>query len=320
MKHLMSFLVTLLVMVFPAFAQDYPLRIEHKFGTTIIETPPTRIASVDFNGADNLLALGVQPVAIRYWYGDSENGLWPWAQPLLSSTPEVLRGDLNFEQVAASEPDVILALWSGITREEYDQLSKIAPVVAVPDGVGDYALPWDQLALIAGEATGKSIEAEKLVAELRADIAAMAARNPEWQGMTAAVAYYWNDTPGVYAGNDIRPLLLSNLGFRTPDDITQAMPSGEFALTFSEEELDIIDADVLIWITDGSADQRNKIEGLALRPVLTAFREGREVFTDDILTSAFSHGSLLSLPFVLEQLEPRINAAIDGDLAIGVPE
>ncbi len=320
MKHLRLVLATLVITVSPAFAQQYPLTIEHKFGTTIIEAAPTRVASVDYNGADNLLALGIQPVAIRYWYGDAENGLWPWAQSLLLSNPEVLRGDLNFEQIATSEPDVILAIWSGITPDEYDQLSKIAPVVAVPKGVGDYALSWDQLALIAGEATGKLEEAELLVADLRADIAAMAARNPEWQGLTAAVAYYWNDTLGVYAGNDIRPLLLSNLGFRVPDQVTDATPSGEFALTFSEEELDIIDADVLIWVTDGSQSQRNKIEGLALRPALTAFQEGREVFTDNVLTAAFSHGSLLSLPFALEQLEPRINAAIDRDTATEVPE
>ncbi len=320
MNTLIPQLVMLVAIATPTFTQEYPLTIEHKFGTTIIEAAPDRVASVDYNGADNLLAMGIQPVAIRYWYGDSDNGLWPWAEPLLSSDPQILRGDLNFEQVAASEPDVILAIWSGITASEYEQLSKIAPVVAVPDGVGDYALPWDELALIAGAAAGKLDEAKALVEDLRTDMAAMAARNPDWQGKTASVAYYWNDAPGVYAGDDIRPLVLSNLGLRTPDAVNAATSDGEFALTFSEEGLEIVDADVLIWVTDGSQEQRDKIESLALRPALAAFQEGREVFTDDILTSAFSHGSLLSLPFALEQLEPKISAAIDGDPATQVSE
>ncbi|MDX8354783.1 ABC transporter substrate-binding protein [Cognatiyoonia sp. IB215182] len=317
-----SLLVTILTLLWTslALAQDFPLTIAHKFGTTVIPEPPQRIASVDYNGADNLLALGIQPVAIRYWYGDYDQAVWPWAQPLLTTQPQVLGRRLNFEDVAASEPDVILALWSGITEEEYEQLSKIAPVVAVPEGVGDYALPWDQLALIAGEATGRRDTAQTLVTALQAEMSAIAARNPDWQGKTAAVAYYWRDAPGVYAGDDIRPLLLSNLGFETPKAVEEAVGDTEFAVTFSEEELEIIDADLLIWITDGSRGQLNRIEGLALRPALTAYQEGREVFTDDLLTGAFSHASLLSIPFVLETLEPRIAAAIDGDPTTQVSE
>jgi iron complex transport system substrate-binding protein len=46
---------------------------------------------------------------------------------------------------------------------------------------------------------------------------------------------------------------------------------------------------------------------------LSAVAEGREIFADDLLVGAFSHGSLLSLPYALERLEPMITAAIDGD-------
>lgn len=108
------------------------MTITHKFGTTVITAPPARIASVDYAGADDLLALGIQPVAIRYWYGDYDVAVWPWAAPLLTGTPAILRRDLNFEQIAATEPDLIIALWSGIDQNEYAQLSQIAPVFAVP--------------------------------------------------------------------------------------------------------------------------------------------------------------------------------------------
>ncbi|MDX8350423.1 iron-siderophore ABC transporter substrate-binding protein [Cognatiyoonia sp. IB215446] len=312
--------ITAVLICGAALAQEFPLTITHKFGTTTIEEVPKRVASVDYNGADNLLALGIQPVAVRYWYGDFPDAVWPWAADRLTSSPEILRGDLNFEQVAASEPDVIIALWSGITAYEYDQLSKIAPVIAVPEGVGDYALTWDQLALIAGESTGRRDIAEALVADLQNRMADMAARNPDWQGKTAVVAYHWRRSPGVYAGDDIRPLILSNLGFRTPEAVNEIMDDGEFAITISEEELPIIDADLLIWVTDGSQGQRNRIERMALRPSLSAYAEGREVFTDGILTGAFSHGSLLSLPYVLDALEPKIAAAVDGDPTTIVPE
>ena len=45
---------------------------------------------------------------------------------------------IDFEAVADTEPDVILAGYSGLTQEDYDTLSEIAPVVAYPEApVGD---------------------------------------------------------------------------------------------------------------------------------------------------------------------------------------
>jgi iron complex transport system substrate-binding protein len=86
-----------MTVILASFAHTFPLSIEHKFGTTVIEQQPVRVASVDYNGVDNLLALGIQPVAIRYWYGEDEMGVWSWAKPKLTKTPEVLKGDLNYE-------------------------------------------------------------------------------------------------------------------------------------------------------------------------------------------------------------------------------
>lgn len=319
MKHI-STCAAALLMAAPALAQDYPLTIAHKFGSTTIEEKPTRVASLDFNGADNLLAFGVQPVTVRHWYGDFEQSIWPWASELLTSQPEILKGALNYEQIAAAEPDVIIAIWSGISDADYQALSRIAPVVAVPEGVGDYALPWDDLALLAGRAAGVEDQATEQVAHLREQMADMAARHPDWAGKTASVAYFWDGTPGAYTAQDLRPQLLSALGFTTPDAITNAAKDGAFALSFSEEELEMIDADVLIWITDGSADQRAKIDQLALRPALRAHQQGREILTDTLLTGALSHASLLSLPYALNRLEPMIEAAIDGTPETAIPD
>lgn len=40
---------------------------------------------------------------------------------------------IEFEAVAATNPDVILAAFSGLSQEDYDLLSEIAPVVAYPE-------------------------------------------------------------------------------------------------------------------------------------------------------------------------------------------
>lgn len=305
------FLASTALMATPALAQDYPVTFEHKFGSTTIEEAPERVASLDYAGADDLLALGVQPVVIRHWYGDYPRSVWPWAQPLLEGTPTILRGQIDFEAVAAADPDVIVALWSGITAEEYERLSLIAPVVAVPEGVGDYSMPWDDRALRTGRAVGREDEAEEQIASIRAEMEAIADAHPDWSGKNAAVAYVWNDGPGAYSSEDVRPQLLSGLGFETPQALDDLAVGGGFTVDLSPEDLSPIDTDLLIWLpVDGDVSH---IRELPARRFLEAAQEGREVFLGDELAGALSHASLLSIPYALDRLVPKFEAALDGD-------
>jgi iron complex transport system substrate-binding protein len=90
-----------------------------------------------------------------------------------------------------------------------------------------------------------------------------------------------------------------------------------FAMTMSGEDLSALDADVLIWFAE-RADIAS-VRDLALRTGLRAHVEGREIHADEMLASAFSHASLLSLPYVLDTLVPMIELAADGDPATVVP-
>lgn len=307
-----SFLLAFLVAsLFSGALADYPLTIDHKFGTTLIENRPERVVTLDYNGADNLLALGVQPVAIRYWYGDYPKTVWPWAESLVEGDPEVLKGELNFEQIAATNPDVIIAVWSGISAEDYGRLSLIAPVVAVPEGMGDYAMPWDQQALTVGRVLGQEAEARSRVDQIKQQLSLAAQNNPDWQGKTIAVAAAWEGTVGAYTSQDIRPLLLGELGFVTPEEIDNRIEGNDFWVTFSLEDLRPLDTDVLVWISaDGQYDW---IQSLVARPFLDVVKEGREVFLGVEMTGAFSHATLLSLPYAIERLVPALEAALDGD-------
>lgn len=297
----------------PVIAQEFPLTIEHKFGTTIIPEKPERVASVDSAGSDNLLALGIQPVAIENWYGGYESGVWPWAQPLLEGNPVILdRSELNFELIASSEPDVIISLWNSLTPEEYRKLSLIAPVVSMPEGVGDFELPWDERALIAGRAIGREAEAEKQVNAIRNRITAIAAAHPEWEGKTSAVAVATSSgIIGAYTSADSRPQLMEQLGFITNPRIDELVGENAYFVKFSPEDISPLEADLLMWIS--GAGDFSPLEKLLSRPFLKANKEGREVLFGKQITGAFAHGSLLSLPHALDHLVPAIEAALDGD-------
>ncbi|MEI4262643.1 ABC transporter substrate-binding protein [Roseovarius sp. D0-M9] len=301
-----------------AAADDFPMTISHKFGETVIEAQPQRVATVDFAGADDLLALGVQPVAIRHWYGDQEGALWPWVTPKLASSPEILRGEINYEQIARADPDVILALWSGITAGDYEQLSRIAPVVATPAGMGDFELPWDRRSRIAGRAIGREAEADAQIAAINARLEVIASEHPAWDGKTASVAYAMNGSPGAYTARDIRVQLLAQMGFVQPPALIAAKgQDASFALTLSEEALNVLDADVILWMS--ATGDFSAIDALLTRRFLSAASQGREVLAGEVMTGALSHASLLSLPFALDALVPAIEAALAGEGPVALP-
>src|ERR1700742_5347080 len=81
--------------------------ISHIFGETIIKEPPKRGVSAGFTEQDDLLALGVVPVAVTNWFGDQPFGVWPWAQPKLGNAkPVVLNLDngIQVQKIAGLKP------------------------------------------------------------------------------------------------------------------------------------------------------------------------------------------------------------------------
>lgn len=298
-----------------ALAQDLPVTLTHMFGETTVPRQPERVVSLGFAGVDNILALGVKPVAVREWYGDYPYAVWPWAQAALGDAqPAVLKGDLNIEQIAALHPDLILASGSGIAREQYELLSQIAPTVASEAQYGDYGTPWQVDVRTDAEALGKSAEAEAQIRAIEDRFASIRTAHPDWQDKTAVVAFYFNDAPGGYRSVDLRARLLASLGLKTPEALDKFGAPTDFFVTISGEDLSPLDADVVIWF-----DEFMDPDQIKLRPTTRAFKEGREIFVDNLISGAFSFSSLLSINYTLDKLVPLIELAIDGDPQTVVP-
>ena len=178
----------------------FPVTIEHAFGETTIEAEPTRVATWGWGSEDNAIALGVVPVAMPFHaYGGDENGVLPWVAEALeeqgAQLPTVLSDSAEppYEEIAEAAPDVILAGYSGLTEEQYELLSEIAPVVAYPDE--PWATDWRELVELTGTALGKTEEASDLLADIDRTIAEKAAAHPEFEGKTIALA---SDSAGVF--------------------------------------------------------------------------------------------------------------------------
>jgi iron complex transport system substrate-binding protein len=301
-------------------ASAFPVTIEHKFGSTTIPESPERIVLVGLVEQDALLALGVVPVATREWYGERPGAVFAWAQDKLGAAPVpvVLSSvELNFEQIAALKPDLIVGLYSGLTSEEYDTLTQIAPTVAQPAEYVDYGIPWQELTLKMGLIVGKAAEAEALIAGVEAKFASIRVGHPEFDGASGAVASTWGfpDSYYAYHSQDPRNRLLTSLGFVIPPEIDE-LAEDTFGASISRERLDIVNVDALVWVTI-SADEVATTPNDALYKQLTVALEGRDIFLTEAVTlyDALNFNTVLSLPYVLDHLVPLLAAAVDGDPA-----
>lgn len=301
----------------------FPVTTQHKFGQTEIPAQPNRVVTIGFSEQDPVLTLGVKPVAVRDWFGDQPNAVWPWAQDELGdATPEVLRmpyGELDFETIAALRPDLIVATHSGITAEEYEKLSLIAPTLAQPDDYPDFGVPWQVQTLLIGQALGLEELAWERVDQVEAAIAAARDAHPEFEGATIAWASPAGDGQYWAVGPNTPPLrFLTALGFRMTDQLAEVVGALDSA-AISAEQMHLLDADVLIFHV-GSEAERASLKGDPMFQRLDAAVSGRIVWfvgDDDPVYGALSFSTVLSLPYAVEHLVPQLAAALDAGPAAG---
>src|SRR5215207_5075072 len=169
-------------------AGAFPVTIEHTFGSTTIEQQPERVVVLGWGAQDTVYALGLAPVGMpSYPYGGGDDGVLPWNDEYYDPEVTTLLDTADgppLEQIAALRPDVILAPYEGFDEGVYDDLSGIAPTVAYPGE--PWTTPWREQTTMIGEALGKADEAEQLVADTEAQVAAVAAEHPEFQGLDFA--------------------------------------------------------------------------------------------------------------------------------------
>lgn len=298
-----------------AATDAFPVTIEHAFGETTVEADPQRVVTWGWGSTDAALALGEVPVAIPLaGYGGNEDGVLPWVAEELeeqgADTPVLLpdTDGIPFEQIAAADPDVILAVYSGITAEEYETLSAIAPTVAYPDQA--WSTPWRDVVRTVGTALGDPEGAEQVVADADAAVAEAARAHPELAGTTVAAVWDTADAFYVYEEADPRVEFLTDLGMEVAPSVSE-LSTGEstFYYTLSPELVGGLTSDVLL----SYADTPEQAEQFLTRPYTASLPQVRDgavasvVGTD--VVAAVSPPTALSLPWGLDAYVEELSAA-----------
>jgi iron complex transport system substrate-binding protein len=307
----------------PTAADAFPVTLDHKYGSTTIEAEPKRVVVVGLTEQDALLALGVVPVATTEWFGKQPGAIWPWAREALGSAaaPTVLSNvdGIQTEKIATLRPDLIVGLYSNLSRQDYDTLSRLAPVLAQPEGAVDFGVSWQDATRTVGKAVGRSARADELVTGAEAALTRAGAANPEFDGATGLVVTNYQGV-FVYGDQDPRSRLLQSLGFRLPAGLA-AVTGGEFGKNLSRERTDLLDVQALVWLVDKYGTAKSANDRNALYTALPVAEQGRDVYIEDgsELGSATSFVTVLSVPYLAAELTPLLKAAVDGDPSTTVP-
>jgi iron complex transport system substrate-binding protein len=287
---------------------EFPLTITHALGETTIEEAPERVATWGWGSTEAAIAAGVYPVAVaEQTWTVGEGNLLPWVEEAYDEAgvdhPTVLTdaeagASVPYEEFAAAEPDVIIATYSGVTQEQYDLLSEIAPVVAYPETA--WQTPWDQIITSTADALGRSAAGEAKVDEIEQYLADEAEAHPEFEGKTFAAIV---DSPEeglvyVYKSVDPRAGFLEGLGLVTAPAVDELAPAdSEFFYTLSYEELDKLDSDIVVAYTYTEEDAQALPTKKELQ-AMPAFKDGMVVQqVGTVAVSAVSPPTALSVTY-----------------------
>ena len=283
--------------------------VSHLFGETVITQPPKRVVSAGYTEQDDLLAVGVVPIAVTNWWGDQPFAVWPWAQPKLGGAqPVVLNLDngIAIDQIAGLKPDLIVAINAGVDADTYQKLSAIAPTVPQSDGDAFFE-PWKDQATAVGQAVFQADQMKSLIDAVDKQFAAVAQKNPQWQGKKALLmqgALWQGTVVATLAG--WRTDFLNQMGLVIADSVKPFGADHRAVIPRDHIKAVLDSADVVIWTTESPDDQKV----LLADPDVAASQataQNRHIFTSKEQAAAIAFSSPLSYPLVADQLPPLIS-------------
>ncbi|SMR82597.1 iron complex transport system substrate-binding protein [Aliiroseovarius halocynthiae] len=300
--------------------QSYPITIEHALGTTVIDAKPVRVATVTWGNHEVPLALGVVPVGMAFmsWGDDNGDGIHPWVETKLNElgaeVPTLFNeGDgIDFEAVAASNPDVILAAYSGLSQEDYDTLSQIAPVVAYP--TSRWTTDWRTTIQMNSTAMGMAEEGDALIERLEAKISEVAGNYPQLNGQKAMLVSHTDASDlsvvRFYSGNDPRVQFFKELGMELSNAVAATVGDDTFRGEFSAEQIDTFD-DVTLVVTYAGSEMLDAMQDDPLVSKMPAVANGAFALLNNSPLGAAANPTALVLEYALDDYVSVLAAAAD---------
>lgn len=253
--------------------------VEHALGASEVPVNVERIVAVTGQmDLDALLALGFQPVAAGANFED-DTEVNPWSVERLDDDAEVFsfRPEVNVEQVATFEPDLIIG-HIGWMEPVYEQLSQVAPTVVVEyDGgaEGEDAM-WRAPMRTVARTVGREARGEETLSEIDDEIERARERLSGIGDLTISIFTAGDGYQAFFNQLSYPGYVVERLGLSRPEAQREVREESDdpTAIEFSNERLDLLDADVIFGMSFDSEEFMDDFESQPLFQRLQAVERG----------------------------------------------
>ncbi|MBD8607789.1 iron-siderophore ABC transporter substrate-binding protein [Aeromicrobium sp. CFBP 8757] len=241
-----------------------------------LDGPAERVGATEWNAAEYLVSLGVQPVGVSDVKGFTT---WDSAVTLDADVTDLgTRGEPSIDQLASLDLDVLFVTDS-LTGDAVEQIEKTIPVVVLPGGKAGEQITqmFDNIDTVA-KVTGTEDEAATLRTEFDAalDETKKTVADSDFAGATVAFsdAYDTGDAVSVrpYTATSQLGTLLGELGFTNAwDSIDGLEPDKAYGLAQTDVEgLTKLPADTKYWYIANESETDPYVDTLKDNAVWTS--------------------------------------------------
>ena len=223
-------------------SSDNQITVQHKLGTTKLNSKPKKIAVLELSFLDSLHNLDIDPVAIAD-DGESNNVTDVTNGEKIDYVSVGDRKEPNLEELSSMDLDLIIADTSRHS-EIYEDLSKIAPTIvldSIDSSYDEYIENFETIAEIVGKedvAKAKIEEAEKVLSDVK-DKAKDKVSDEEVLTVSPKNDEYTAHTSSSFVGQ-----VLEKAGFKN------AIQSDDREASLSLEQLVEINPDIIVYMRD----------------------------------------------------------------------
>lgn len=292
----------------PTIENDPPGEVAHAMGTVDVVAEPARVVALDRSLIDAALALEL-PLAGYTTYDDPGGALPAYFGDSLSYADDAeWVGDLldpNIEAIASLDPDLILM--TEVRHENlYDEFSAIAPTVATESAGGG----WKDTIRLVAAVTDRTELAEQVLGDYERRAADVGAAVNEVADHPTVSVVRFVDVIRLYQPVSFSGVVLEDAGIARPES---QQDRDEFIRIISEEELELADADVLIYTVAAREEVEEMADDVRSRALWTSLSAVQEDSAYPVLDDSWMSGvGVFGAHLILDDLERIFQLAEPG--------
>jgi iron complex transport system substrate-binding protein len=244
-----------------------PRTVETTSGTVAVPANPVNVLALDEYAAMNAFAVGLTPQTVFATLASTASQIVLGAEGVDVPDKSTFFASPNIEEIAALAPDLILMSNTGPLVPLYEQISGVAPTLALP-----YSGEWRDVLSTTGEYLGADGVAAGIMATLEVRIAEVAGGLTA--GQTVSMLLSYNGGAWTIAPDAPVSLLVNELGLVRPADQQASAGVEDSVTSISDERLPDQDGDVVAVMAGNhyDADALRAMAGFSSIPAVGAGR------------------------------------------------